>query len=51
MHLRKAMAMVISIILAFFAGGAVIFFAVAACAISKQADNHEQDFPFIGGSG
>jgi len=32
------MIMIIGIILGFFIGGTVMFFAIAACAVSKQAD-------------
>jgi len=43
--------MIIGIILGFFIGGTVMFFAIAACAVSKQADERIEKFsPLIGGS-
>ena len=36
--------MIIGIILAFFVGGTVMFFAIAACAVSKQADERIEKF-------
>jgi hypothetical protein len=43
--------MITLVVLAFFAGGAVVFFAIAACAVSKQADECDQKyFSLIGGN-
>lgn len=36
--------MIISVIIGFFIGGTVLFFAIAACAMSKKADERIEKF-------